>query len=116
MVKTVNGRPGSVSFPAGSPSGRIAPLTFWQRTVRWTRRHRVAPYLLLLPSLALIAGLVLWPAAQIAELSFQNFGLPQLVGTVPAQWVGFGNYTQILHDPEFWLSLRLSVLSAVVMV
>jgi ABC-type sugar transport system permease subunit len=116
MVKTVNGRPGSVSSPAGHPSGRIAPLTFWQRTVRWTRRHRVAPYLLLLPSLALIAVLVLWPAVQLGIFSFQNYGLPQLAGTEPTQWVGFGNYSQVLHDPEFWLSLRLSVISAAVMV
>ena len=35
---------------------------------------------------------------------------------MPTQWVGFSNYAQILHDPEFWLSLRLSVLSAAVMV
>jgi len=80
------------------------------------RRHRVAPYLLLLPSLALIAVLVLWPAVQLGIFSFQNYGLPQLAGSEPTQWVGFGNYWQILHDPEFWLSLRLSVISAAVMV
>jgi ABC-type sugar transport system permease subunit len=76
----------------------------------------VAPYLLLLPSLGLIGALVLWPTVQIGMLSFQNYGLPQLVGTEPAPWIGFSNYSQILHDPEFWLSLRLSVISAVVMV
>ena len=76
----------------------------------------MAPYLLLLPSLALIAVLVLWPAVQLGVFSFQNYGLPQLAGTEPTQWVGFGNYSQVLHDPEFWLSLRLSVISAAVMV
>jgi N,N'-diacetylchitobiose transport system permease protein len=76
----------------------------------------VAPYLLLLPSAAVIAALVLWPTVQIAVFSFQNYGLPQEIGTAPTQWVGFANYSQILHDPEFWLSLRLSVLSAAVMV
>ena len=30
--------------------------------------------------------------------------------------MGFTNYSHILHDPEFWLSLRLSVLSAAAMV
>jgi len=30
--------------------------------------------------------------------------------------VGLANYSQVLHDPEFWLSLRLSVLSAAAMV
>ncbi len=82
----------------------------------FARRHRLAPYLLLLPSAAVIASLVLWPTIQIAEFSFQNYGLPQLVGSEPTQWVGFTNYSHILHDPEFWLSLRLSVLSAAVMV
>jgi N,N'-diacetylchitobiose transport system permease protein len=59
---------------------------------------------------------VLWPTVQIAEFSFQNYGLQQEIGAAPAQWVGFSNYSHILHDPEFWLSLRLSVLSAAVMV
>ncbi len=116
MVRTVHGQPGSVSSPAGSPSGRVAPLTFWQRGARWTRRHRAAPYLLLIPSLALIGVLIIWPAVQIGTLSFQNYGLAQLAGTEPSQWIGFSNYSQILHDPEFWLSLRLSVISAAIMV
>jgi N,N'-diacetylchitobiose transport system permease protein len=79
-------------------------------------RASTAPYLLLLPSLALIALLVLWPAVQLGVFSFQNYGLPQLAGSEGTQWVGFGNYSQVLHDPEFWLSLRLSVISAAVMV
>jgi N,N'-diacetylchitobiose transport system permease protein len=114
MVRTVPDRPGSLGSPAGPASGVSVGLR--RRFVLLVRRHRLAPYLLLLPSALVIAALVLWPTAQIAELSFQNYGLPQLVGASPTQWVGFANYSQILHDPEFWLSLRLSVLSAVVMV
>ncbi len=116
MVRTDYGQPGSVNSPAGSPSGHGPPPTLRQRGVIWIRRHHVAPYLLLIPSLAMIGALVLWPTVQIGTFSFQNYGLPQLVGTEPAQWIGFSNYTQILHDPEFWLSLRLSVISAAVMV
>jgi N,N'-diacetylchitobiose transport system permease protein len=116
MVRTVDGQPGSISSPAGPSSGHGRPLTFRQRSALWIRRHRVAPYLLLLPSLALIAALVLWPTAQIGMLSFQNYGLPQLAGAAPSTWIGFSNYSQILHDPEFWLSLRLSVISAAIMV
>ena len=114
MVRTVPGQPGSLGSPAGLSPG--APLGFRQRGVIFARRHRLAPYLLLLPSAAVIAALVLWPTIQIAEFSFQNYGLPQLVGSEPTQWVGFTNYSHILHDPEFWLSLRLSVLSAAAMV
>jgi ABC-type sugar transport system permease subunit len=87
-----------------------------QRGLIFIRRHRVAPYLLLLPSVAVIGALVLWPTIQIAELSFQNYGLQQEIGAAPTQWVGLSNYADILHDPEFWLSLRLSVLAAAVMV
>jgi N,N'-diacetylchitobiose transport system permease protein len=113
MVRTVPDRPGSLGSPAGPPP---APLTFRQRGVVFVRRHRLAPYLLLLPSAAVIGALVLWPTVQIAAFSFQNYGLQQEIGAAPTQWVGFANYSQILHDPEFWLSLRLSVLSAAVMV
>jgi N,N'-diacetylchitobiose transport system permease protein len=116
MVRTLNGQPGSASPPAGPGSGQARQLTFRERSAFWVRRHRVAPYLLLVPSLAMIGGLLLWPAVQIGTFSFQTYGLPQLVGTEPAQWIGFGNYSQIVHDPEFWLSLRLSVISAAVMV
>lgn len=113
MVRTISGQPGHLRAPAGPLSG---PPSLRQRGVIFFRRHRLAPYLLLLPSAAVIAVLVLWPTVQIAEFSFQNYGLPQEIGAAPAQWVGLANYSHILHDPEFWLSLRLSVISAAVMV
>ncbi len=114
MVRTVSGQPARLRDPAGPPPG--ASLGFRQRSAHFVRRHRLAPYLLGLPSVAVIAALVIWPTVQIGVFSFQNYGLPQLVGSSPTQWVGFSNYSQILHDPEFWLSLRLSVISAAVMV
>ena len=114
MVENRSGPAGEPGFPGWPFPG--APLGFRQRGVIFARRHRLAPYLLLLPSAAVIAALVLWPTIQIAEFSFQTYGLPQLVGSEPTQWVGFTNYSHILHDPEFWLSLRLSVLSAAAMV
>jgi N,N'-diacetylchitobiose transport system permease protein len=114
MVRTVSGQPGSVGSAAGPPSGAQPGLR--QRASVFIKRHRLAPYLLLLPSAAVIGALVLWPTIQIAEFSFQNYGLQQEVGAAPTQWVGFANYSNILHDPEFWLSLRMSVLAAAVMV
>jgi ABC-type sugar transport system permease subunit len=63
-----------------------------------------------------IGALILWPGVQIGLFSFQNYGLMQITGIEPTQWVGFGNYSQILHDPEFWLSLKISVLFAVIVV
>jgi len=97
----------------GPPPGGLTPR---QRAAIWIRRHKLAPYLLLIPATATIGALILWPAVQIGVFSFQNYGLMQIIGTEPTQWVGFSNYTQILHDPEFWLSLKISVLFAVVVV
>jgi len=90
--------------------------SFRQRTAIWIRKRGAGPYLLLLPATAVIGALILWPAAQIGLFSFQNYGLMQITGVEPTQWVGFGNYSQILHDQEFWLSLKISVLFALVVV
>jgi ABC-type sugar transport system permease subunit len=82
----------------------------------FVRRHRLAPYLLLVPALAGIVLIYLWPLAQMALYSFQNYGLPQITGAAPVQWVGFGNFTATFSDPEFWLSLRITVIFAAVVV
>jgi ABC-type sugar transport system permease subunit len=79
-------------------------------------RRRPAPYLLLLPSAVAIGLLLIWPTIQIARYSFQNYGLLQLRGVQPTSWVGFSNFTSIIGDPEFWLSLRISVIFAAVVV
>ena len=131
MVTSSQSRPGN-SSPAGStpqeqkPDGsgnttdRSVPssyrLSFRQRFGIWIRKRGVGPYLLLLPATAVIAALILWPAVQIGLFSFQNYGLMQISGVLPSQWIGFANYSQILHDPEFWSSLRISVYFALVVV
>ena len=82
----------------------------------FVRRHRLAPYLLLAPGLAGIAVVLLWPLIQVALYSFQNYGLPQITGAEPTQWVGLGNFSTTFADAEFWLSLRTTVLFAAVVV
>jgi ABC-type sugar transport system permease subunit len=74
------------------------------------------PYLLLLPSAVAIGLLLVWPAIQLGLFSFQNYGLGQLSGAEPTQWVGLSNYRSVLSDPEFWSSLRISVLFSIVVV
>ncbi len=89
--------------PAGHRRARVSVLV---------RRYRLAPYLLLLPSVAAIGLVLLWPVVQVALYSFQNYGLPQTTGAAPAQWIGLGNFRATFADPEFWLSLRITVLFA----
>jgi ABC-type sugar transport system permease subunit len=98
------------------PAGQWAPVPATTRLSVFVRRHKLAPYLLLLPALAGIAVVLLWPLIQVAIYSFQNYGLPQVTGALPTDWVGFANFTTTFHDSEFWLSLRTSVLFAVVAV
>jgi N,N'-diacetylchitobiose transport system permease protein len=82
----------------------------------FVRRHKLAPYLLLAPGLAGITVVLLWPLVQVGLYAFQNYGLPQITGAEPVQWVGLGNFSTTFADSEFWLSLRTTVLFAAVVV
>jgi ABC-type sugar transport system permease subunit len=118
MVDTVTGRPGGTTPRAGGaaiPAGAHPP-GLAARAGAIIRRYRLAPYLLLLPSTAAIGLVLVWPTIQLGLISMQNYGLPQVTGAQPAQWVGASNYTEILADPEFWLSLRISLIFAAVVV
>ena len=71
------------------------------RVGAFVRRHRLAPYLLLVPALGGLALVYLWPLVQMLLYSFQNYGLPQVTGAAPVQWVGFGNFSSTFADSEF---------------
>jgi ABC-type sugar transport system permease subunit len=79
------------------------------------RRPRLGPYLLILPTLVVIGVLLIWPMAQIGEMSFQKVGVRQLRGE-PAENVGLANYRQILGDDFFWTTFWHTVLFAAVAV
>jgi N,N'-diacetylchitobiose transport system permease protein len=102
--------------PLPLPTAPHGPASFRSRLAVFTRRHKLAPYLLILPALAGIALVLLWPLVQVIIYSFQNYGIQQANGVLPTQWVGFANFTGIFRDPEFWLSLRITVLFALVVV
>src|SRR5579875_1897351 len=126
MADTVDNRPpasGRLAGPADPGRRRLSPpavgarpATTHDRRGDFIRRHRLGPYLLLVPSLIGIGLILLWPTVQIGILSFQNYGLGQVSGAAPTQWVGFSNFTNILTDSEFWLALRITVVFAVVVV
>src|SRR5262249_60107666 len=99
--------------PVGTAPGDTTPRPSLSAFVR---RHKLAPYLLIAPGLAGIAVVLLWPLVQVAVYSFQNYGLPQITGAQPTQWVALGNFSTTFADPEFWLSLRTTVLFAIVVV
>jgi ABC-type sugar transport system permease subunit len=102
-----------VSQQAGQLSG-LGPLRHRASTV--IRRYKLTPYLLLAPALAGIALVLLWPLVQVVIFSLQNYSIVQITGAAPTQWVGLANFTATFKDAEFWLSLRNTVLLAVVIV
>ncbi|MFJ7906264.1 carbohydrate ABC transporter permease [Kitasatospora sp. NPDC096204] len=74
---------------------------------------RFAPYLLLLPAIAVTLVLLLWPLVETAVVSFQNLNKRQFIQHL-TEWNGFGNYTDQLSGSEFWtITLRTVVFTAV---
>ncbi|HEY1619260.1 MAG TPA: sugar ABC transporter permease [Streptosporangiaceae bacterium] len=116
MADTAQRRRGAQLTGPGGQAGQWPAPPARVRLATFVRRHKLAPYLLLAPALAGIALVLLWPLAQMVMFSFQNYGLPQLTGVMPIQWIGLGNFTATFADPEFWVSLRNTVAFAVVVV
>ncbi len=76
-------------------------------TASWWKRNQLqlAPWLFLAPGIFAFAVYVMIPIVQSVSLSFYEWdGL-----TPDAKWVGFGNYTELWTDPDFWTSLRNNV-------
>ena len=60
-----------------------------------------APYLLILPVVATIAAILGYPLYHLARLSFQKYGLFELIAHHGTS-VGWANYSSVLHDHVFW--------------
>ncbi len=63
-------------------------------------RRRLAPYVFVLPFVAIFLAFSVYPLFYTARLSFTNWR-----GTGAAEWVGWENYTYLLTSPAFWSSL-----------
>ena len=66
--------------------------------------HVATPYLLLVPTIIAIVALLGYPIVNLVELSFQQYGLGQLI-THHGVYIGLANYSSILSDPLFWNTL-----------
>ncbi|WP_116247840.1 carbohydrate ABC transporter permease [Nocardiopsis sp. FIRDI 009] len=78
-------------------------------------RRRLTPYLLILPALAILALVLLWPIVQMVWMSLHDYGLRQLMGD-EAEWNGFEHYTSVLTDERFWTIFRNTIVVCLVMV
>ena len=74
------------------------------RAARRARRRRLAaPYLFVLPFVAIFLAFSVYPLVFTARLSFTNWR-----GTGAAEWVGWDNYAYLLTNSAFWASLANS--------
>ena len=62
------------------------------------------PYLLVAPVVVAIVAILGYPLFKLVTLSFQEYGLPQLIQR-HGEWVGLANYRSVLSDPVFWDTL-----------
>ncbi|AQA13980.1 sugar ABC transporter permease [Streptomyces samsunensis] len=71
-----------------------------------------APYLLLVPALAVTAVLLGWPLIKNGLLSFQNLNMRQLIQHL-TEWNGVDNYRETLTSEDFWrVTLRSVIFTA----
>lgn len=92
-----------VDTPTTRPTGGSTPHRAPGRASRPRRREGAAlPWLLSIPALALLAGLLGYPLVRMVVLSFQNMRLRELISGRTPPWVGFDNYTKVLTDSVFW--------------
>jgi N,N'-diacetylchitobiose transport system permease protein len=86
------------------------------RRRRFSRRRvgqAAAPYLLLLPAVAVIGLVLAYPLYLLGKMSFEKYGLFQLIRH-KGVWIGTANYHSIFHDGEFWrVVLRTVAFTAV---
>jgi len=89
--------PGGTAYAAEAAirPRRRRPFTF-ARLLRAS-----APYLLILPVVAVIAAILGYPLYYLARLSFQKYGLFELIAHHGTS-VGWANYSSVLHDHVFW--------------
>jgi len=71
---------------------------------------RRAGALLCLPACLLLALFVLAPFLSAVWDSFSNQSLKTILEVAPRQWVGLKNYAGLGHDPDFFQSLRNTLL------
>jgi N,N'-diacetylchitobiose transport system permease protein len=66
------------------------------------------PYSLILPVVVVIAAILGYPLYKLVTISFQRYGLPELIQRKGA-WIGLDNYNSVLHDSVFWNTLLRTV-------
>ena len=101
--------------PSAVPLAVEPALVPARRRRRIRAGRHVTPYLLVIPALAVIGGVFGYPLYRLVTLSFQEYGLPELIAH-EGKWIGLDNYRSILSDGWFWTVLGRTIAFTVVSV
>jgi trehalose/maltose transport system permease protein len=89
----------------------VKPPRRSRRTKLQRRQTRLA-WLLLLPSLAVVALVAMYPLGKTVYQSFTN---QEFLGLTPTKWVGFANYRHLWHDTFFrdaiWTTIKSTLIT-----
>jgi N,N'-diacetylchitobiose transport system permease protein len=92
----------------GAPSARRLERGLGERI-----RAALPPYLLLLPTMVVLVGVLAWPLYWLGRISFERYGLRELIAH-RGTFTGLDNYQHILGSAEFWrIVLRTVLFTAV---
>lgn len=85
------------------------PTALRRSRLSFSGRQALWGYLLVLPAVALVLGLVAYPFLYAIFISFTN----RVVGNA-GHWVGFTNFRYLAHSPSFTQSIRNTIVIVVV--
>jgi trehalose/maltose transport system permease protein len=95
----------TVATPASAPRRR--------RRTKLQRRQTRIGWILLLPALAVVGFVALYPLGKTVYQSFTNQEF--LAGLEPTRWVGLDNYRELWHDTIFrdavWLTIKFTLIT-----
>ena len=77
------------------------------RTPSRRRRLRLLPYMLVLPIILYEGVMMVNPILQGIWASFTRI---ELASNIPPAWIGLANYRRMLADPQFWNSIRVTLI------
>jgi N,N'-diacetylchitobiose transport system permease protein len=85
-----------------------SPIASRRRPLGRRLTRGATPFGLLLPATAVIAAVLAYPLYFLVRLSFEHYGLFQLVRH-KGEWIGLDNFSTILQDALFWHVLLRTV-------
>src|SRR5205809_2395676 len=86
-----------------------------RRSTKLQRRQTRTAWLLLLPALAVVALVAMYP---LGKTIYQSFTDQEFLALQPAQWIGLQNYKDLWHDTLFrdsiWTTIKFTLITVTI--